>query len=683
MQYNNVVNLFESINNIKLFNLAQKEKILSIIKKDRIIDLLTLIPKKSVEIIMVNNYLDILNQYNKPNTILILLIQVQKVTNIGSKQFIVEGRCYNAQCKLLFFKVDRLLYSLYKPDTYVVVQGKVEIINNVITIIHPVHKGQDINSIPFYQIEINYCSNRLKNSFIKKRIYQLLDHIHWMELPIDWIPLEYRQEYNLPTFIDAIKGIHGYGSLDMAFIQSSRQRIILDEIIFYNHMFHNYRSSYHDKRCNKILRQEIHKTVADIIKSLNIPFELRNQQISCLETIFYDIQYKAPLFRLLQGDVGSGKTIIALVIAHWMTTQGYQVAILSPSLTLCQQHFNYFQKILPTTNIVLFTSHTSDTREKRKTLLTAIANGEAQIIIGTHSLLSESIFFKNLQLVIFDEHHKFGVTQRSTLTEKFDGHILSMTATPSPRTMMLAHYKFLDLSIIKNDEKSQRSTFSIGRDKIEKVLNKLSLWIQEGEKIYWVCPKVSDNNNGTGSCIERYNSIKDLSLKVGIVHGQMDPFDINKNLQDFSENTVKILVCTTVIEVGIDIKDATIIIIENAEMFGISQLHQLRGRVGRGSLPGKCLLIYNDEKEENVEKIEKFITMETGFEVSNLDLELRGPGDLIGTHQKGKKNFKYIDKHTPKFLFSMANEIAPHVDNIDFIRNVLDITEEEKYLKKS
>jgi ATP-dependent DNA helicase RecG len=677
------VNLFESINNIKFFNLAQKSKISSIIKKDRIIDLLTLIPKKSVEIIMVNNYLDILNQYSKPNTSLILLMEVQKVTNLGSKQFIVEGRCYNAQCKLIFFKVDRLLYSLYKPDTYIIVQGKVDIINHVITMIHPIYKGQDINSIPFYQIEINYCSNRLKNSFIKKRIYQLLDNIHTMELPLDWIPLEYRQEYNLPTFIEALKGLHGYGSLDMAFIANSRQRIILDEIVFYNHMFHNYQNYTHDQRCNKTSRKEIHGIVHEMVNNLSIPFELRDQQITSLETIFYDIKYKAPLFRLIQGDVGSGKTIVALITAYWMVQQGYQVAILSPSLTLCQQHFNYFKNILPGINIVLFTSHTSDTREKRKILLSSIAEGSAQIIIGTHSLLSESLFFKNLNLVIFDEHHKFGVAQRSLLADKFNGHILSMTATPSPRTMMLAHYKFLDLTIIKNENKNSRSTFSIGQEKIEKVLNKLNLWLEEGDKIYWVCPKVLDTNNNGGGCLERYQSIKNLSLPVGLVYGQMNPDDINKNLQDFSANKIKILVCTTVIEVGIDIKDATIIIIENAEMFGISQLHQLRGRVGRGSLPGKCLLIYNDTKDENVEKIEKFVTMETGFEVSNLDLELRGPGDLIGINQKGKKSFKYIDKHTPKFLFSMADEIAPDVNNIDFVKNVLEINDEELYLKKN
>ena len=438
--YNIIVNLFDSISNCRLFNLAQKAKILSIVKQDRIIDLLTFLPKKSIEIIMTNNYLDILNQYSKPNTILILLMEIEKVTNMGSRQFIVEGRCYNARCKLLFFKVDRLLYAIYKPQTYVVVQGKVEIINGVITMVHPVHKGNEITSIPFYQIEINYCSNRLKNSFIKKRIYELLDHLHRMDLPDDWIPLQYRQEYNLPTFIDALKGLHGYGSLDMAFIKSSKQRVVLDEIIFYNRLIRNYQHPVHDNRTNRLIRKEIQEIVNAVVHELHLPFILKPQQIDALNTIFYDIKYKPPLFRLLQGDVGCGKTIVALIIIHWLNLQGFQGVILSPSLTLANQHYEYFLKMLPHNNVLLFTSHTTSNTKERQKMLDFIADGKASVVIGTHSLLSESIVFKNLGIVIFDEHHKFGVMQRTQLTDKFNGHILSMTATPNPRTMMLANY---------------------------------------------------------------------------------------------------------------------------------------------------------------------------------------------------------------------------------------------------
>jgi ATP-dependent DNA helicase RecG len=705
------VNLFDSITHCPWFNLAQKAKILSIIKEDRIIDLLTFLPKKSTEIIMANNYLDILNQYSKPNTILILLMEIEKVTNLGSKQFIVEGRCYNARCKLLFFKVDRLLYSIYKPQTYVVVQGKVDIINGVITMIHPVHKGNEITTIPFYQIEINYCSNRLKNSFIKKRIYEVLDRLHTLELPQDWIPLPWRQEYNLPSFMDALRGLHGYGSLDMTFIKTSRQRVVLDEIIFYNRLIRNYQHPVHDNRTNRLIRKEIQEIVAAVVDQLHLPFTLKPQQIDALNGIFYDIKYKPPLFRLLQGDVGCGKTVVALIVIHWLNLQGFQGVILSPSLTLAQQHYDYFLKTLPHKDILLFTSHTTANTKERQKMLDFMADGTAKVIIGTHSLLAESIVFKKLAIVIFDEHHKFGVVQRTQLTEKFNGHILSMTATPNPRTMMLANYGFLDVTTIANSVTNNRQTFAVDGTKVEKILQKLNHWIENNEKIYWICSRVESSSDHIVSCIERYESIKNInenqgfnpsmgphgdtikgdgpnaynqaSNLVGLVHGQLDPMVINETIANFRDNKIKILVSTTVIEVGIDIKDATIIIIENAEMFGISQLHQLRGRVGRGDLPGKCLLIYNAEKPENVEKIEKFVTMETGFEISNLDLELRGPGELVGTHQKGKKNFKFIDKYTEKFLFSMGSSIAPHAENMEFMAHLLKIDKEEIFLKKN
>jgi ATP-dependent DNA helicase RecG len=677
------MNLFDPIDKCKIFTTLQKSKILSIIKKNRIIDLLTFLPKKSTEIILVNNYLEILNQHNKPNTTLILMIEIEKISNIGGRQLVIEGRCYNAQCKILFFKVDRLLYSIYKPQTKVIVCGKVEIQNNIITLIHPVHKGFDIETIPYYQIEINYCGNRAKNLFLKKRIHQLLDHIHQFQLPIDWIPLHYRQQYNLPTFVEALKGIHGYGSLDLSIIGNSSKRIILDEIIFYNRLIRNYQNYHHDNRTNKKLRQDINEIINQLVQQLQLPFTLTHQQILALNTIFYDIKYKPPLFRLLQGDVGCGKTIVAVIISYWMILQKFQVIILSPSLTLAQQHYDYFKKFLPDYNIVLFTSQTTKSLEKKKQLLQNIKNGDCSIIIGTHSLLSDSIEPKNLGLIIFDEHHKFGVIQRTQLTEKGSCHILSMTATPSPRTMMLANYGFLDITTISNENNKNRTTFSIENEKINKVLEKISFWLDSGEKIYWVCPKVNSSLSGGISCIERYESIKNLSINCGIIHGQLDPDVINETLENFKNNNIRLLICTTVIEVGIDIKDATIIIIENAEMFGISQLHQLRGRVGRGLLPGKCLLIYNAEKPENIEKIEKFITMETGFQVSNLDLDLRGPGDLIGTHQKGKKSFQFIDKYSDKLLFSIANDIAPYVDDMEFIRLLLCINQEEIYLKKN
>ena len=659
------------------------------IKGERIIDLLTFLPKKCIEVIFVNNFLDILNHHNTPNTLLTLMIEVHKAYNLpNSTHFVVEGRCYNAQCRLLFFKTDRLLYSLYKIGTTVIVCGKVQVIQDKVTMVHPLYKGRDLGQILPYEIQINYCSDRAKNLFLKRKIEEILKNLNCFNIPPDWINQEKREEYNLPTFIQALSAMHGYGTVDMCLIKNSSRRIILDEIIAYHLLLRSYAHHGKGSDLKEKMQEHIDRIILDIIEELSLPFTLSDGQMTSLKEIFYDVIVKKSLYRLLQGDVGSGKTIVALIIISYIVKIGRQVALLVPSITLASQHYQYFKNFLPNLNISLFSSVSVNTQGKRTEILNNIKSGEIQIIIGTHSLLGEGVEFKDLGLIVFDEHHKFGVLQRSHLADRPDCYILSTTATPSPRTMMFAYYGFLDLSTIENHKSKTRQTFSIDRSKIDKVINKIPQWITEGGKIYWVCPKIqqaaeSGENNVMGSCIERYNSLRENQIPAALIHGKLSPEEISRSLEDFRNNITKVLVCTTVIEVGIDIKDATIMIIENAEMFGISQLHQLRGRVGRGNQMGKCLLIYDQSVDEYNYKMDKFISMESGFEVSNLDLELRGPGDIVGTSQKGKKGFSFIGKDTEKILFKIATDIAPTVTNNSFIRELLRIEREEMFLKKN
>ena len=380
--------------------------------------------------------------------------------------------------------------------------------------------------------------------------------------------------------------------------------------------------------------------VQKFIKSL--PFELTSAQKRAINEILNDINSDRPMQRLLQGDVGSGKTVVACIMLLAAIENGYQTAIMAPTEILAQQHFNNFINWLSPfgINIGLFTS--SNSKKQRNKLETDLRNGQINIAVGTHSLIQDNIEFSNLGAIVIDEQHRFGVKQRNNLRNKaVIPQMLTMTATPIPRTLALTVHGDLDLTIIDELPKGRKpiKTALIQSSQRKKAHNLIREEIEKGHQAYIVFPLIDESE--TLSAKAATKEAENLSngvfsdLKVGLLHGKMKTDEKDKVMQDFKNKLYDVLVCTTVVEVGVDVPNATVIVIENAERFGLSQLHQLRGRVGRNSLQSYCILVSSSRNEDTVHRLNVLVQTNDGFIIAEKDLEIRGPGEFLGTRQSG------------------------------------------------
>ena len=368
------------------------------------------------------------------------------------------------------------------------------------------------------------------------------------------------------------------------------------------------------------------------------------------------------MLRVLQGDVGSGKTVVAMLAAATVVKSGYQVAFLCPTDLLAKQHYKLFKTILAdeSINISLLSGKTKLSEQQK--VRSQIESSNIDIAIGTHSLFQEKTIFNNLGLIVIDEQHKFGVQQRINLSLKgnINTDVLLMTATPIPRTLILTTYGEMDISTIKEKpfRNTNISTLSKSLDKIDEIMNFVENKLYEGDQIYWVCPLIEDSEKLTklSSAVTRFNFLKKkLKYNIGLIHGSLSNEEKDLEMKKFVDGKTKLIVSTTVIEVGIDNPNANTIIIENSERFGLSQLHQLRGRVGRGTKDGSCLLLYASNIGENGRKrIQILKSSMDGFYISEEDLKLRGFGDIIGYKQSGEKDFLIADPAYHNDLFELA-----------------------------
>ena len=374
------------------------------------------------------------------------------------------------------------------------------------------------------------------------------------------------------------------------------------------------------------------------------------------------------MFRLLQGDVGSGKTIVSLVAAMNVISSGLQVSLMVPTEILAKQHYSLAKKLFDKNiNIKMLTSKTE--YSERKEILTNLSNNNINIIIGTHSLFQEKIKYHNLGLIIIDEQHKFGVKQRKKLSDKGGSNcdILVMSATPIPRTMIMTIFGDMDVSIIRNKPKNRKEikTYSKLESKINDVIKFIQKQINEQNQVFWVCPLIEESKKvDHQSSVKRYESLKKIfQNKVGLLHGALDKDDKNDILQKFLNKKINILVSTTVIEVGIDFPNANTIVIENANKFGLSQLHQLRGRVGRGNKESYCILMFKSNLSENAKKrINILKDTNDGFKISEEDMKLRGYGDLLGFKQSGLQSFRLADPILNEDLFLLAEKEVKKIE---------------------
>ena len=411
------------------------------------------------------------------------------------------------------------------------------------------------------------------------------------------------------------------------------------------------------KKKNKVINLNKQNSIID-----KLDFSLTDDQQKSLNEINKDLSSPNKMFRLLQGDVGSGKTIVSLLAAINSINSGFQVAFMAPTEILARQHFNLAKKLFPKNINIALISGKSEYKVKKE-ILQRLENNKIDIIFGTHAIFQKKVIFKKLGLIIIDEQHKFGVNQRKRLSDKGGPNcdVLLMTATPIPRTLTMTIYGDMDISIIREKPKNRKpiKTYSKLEIKIDDVLKFIKKEINLGNQIFWVCPLIEESKKlDHSSAVKKYEYLESkFPNQVCLLHGKTDVDEKNEILNNFLNNKFKILVSTTIIEVGIDFPNANTIIIENANKFGLSQLHQLRGRVGRGDKDSTCILMFKSNLSENAKKRIKILKdTNDGFLISEEDMKLRGFGDILGFKQSGVKNFKLADPIQNSDLFLLAEK---------------------------
>lgn len=450
---------------------------------------------------------------------------------------------------------------------------------------------------------------------------------------IDILPPDVRARNNLCHVRYAYQNIHFPSSPEA--LETARKRLIFEELFVFSCALSVMRKRRIVQKCATLTAN-----TDEFIKAL--PFTLTRAQQRVSEEIAFDMASGIPMNRLIQGDVGSGKTVVAAIAVFIAAKNRKQTALMAPTEILATQHYKFFSSLLSTFNIHTTLLTGGMRAAKKRAAREAISLGTTDLVIGTHALISNNVEFDDLGLVITDEQHRFGVSQRATLSKKGSApHLLVMSATPIPRTMALIIYGDLDISVI--DElppgRQKTDTFIIGEDKRQRMYGFIRKQVNEGRQAYIVCPAVEENETTGLKAVETYaETLRDKifpDLKVALLHGRMKTADKERIMSSFSTGVYDILVATTVIEVGVDVPNATIMVIENAERFGLSQLHQLRGRVGRGEYKSYCILISDSNKSASAERLRVMCKSNDGFYIAEQDLLQRGPGDFFGQRQHG------------------------------------------------
>lgn len=493
------------------------------------------------------------------------------------------------------------------------------------------------------------------------------------------IPEYLLEKYSLCDINTAISKIHfpdNFAEFNLA-----RKRLVFEELLSMQLALLSLKNKYEVKKTGIAFDKSA--KMSDVID--NLPFKLTGAQARVLEEIDSDMEKDRPMNRLLQGDVGSGKTVIALIAAYKAVKSGYQAAIMAPTAILASQHLETFLDILGDTGIRCELLISAITKKKKEELLGRLERGEIDIIIGTHALLEENVKFNKLGLVVTDEQHRFGVRQRAIIAEKGNNpDVLVMTATPIPRTLALILYGDLDISIIDElpPNRKKIETFAVKKDMEQRVNAFISKNIDEGRQCYIVCPLVEENEEINAKSVmeifEEYKTKIFPNYKVEYLHGKMKQKEKDAIMEEFKNGNINILISTTVIEVGVNVPNANIMIIQNAERFGLAQLHQLRGRVGRGEHQSYCILKYEGNSRIIKERMDVITKTNDGFVISEKDLELRGSGEFFGTRQHGIPEFKIANLFEDMTILKGVQAVALSIiDKDPYLEN-----KENEKLKK-
>lgn len=566
--------------------------------------------------------------------------------------------------RLVFFNQEYISSTLKKGDT-VFVFGKVK---------------KTSYGIEMSSCEVEQMSNNPKNTCGIMPIYPLTYGLTNKELINivktvfsneqiyikEYLPNKILQKYKLCSIDFAVKNIHSPTNKES--LKVALYRLVFEEFLMLQLGLFLFKNGVTEKSGVKFEKDQ------NLVKILNsLPFKLTNAQNRALNEIIDDMNCGKVMNRLVQGDVGSGKTVVALLALANCVLNGYQGALMAPTEILAEQHFISLNETLSPFGINVGLLVGSLTKKQKENVLQRVKDNEIDVLIGTHALIEDKVEFNNLGIVITDEQHRFGVRQRNKLSEKgYNPDILVMTATPIPRTLALILYGDLDISIIDELPPGRQpiETLAVYKDKREKAYNSLvRSEVQKGRQVYIVCPLVEESEaieaKAAVDLVEELKSEFFSDLRLGLLHGKMKPSEKDETMKKFKNKELDILVSTTVIEVGVNVPNATLMIIENAERFGLAQLHQLRGRVGRGSHKSYCILIYSSKSEVCSQRMSIMEETTDGFKISEKDLEIRGPGEFFGTRQHGLPELKVANIFKHMKILKIAQQEARYIISED------------------
>ena len=637
---------------VKTTNLLKKKKI------NNIFDLLWKLPKSHTDRSLSSKIKDLRIGEIQTITITPKKYFFSRIKNLPNK-VLCSDETGELDC-IFFNSYEGYIKKILPLGKEVTVSGKVGRFRNKYQITNPKYISEDASFIK--QKHNNYSltegiSEKVYNRIIK----QIID-----KLPIldEWHSKDLIKKFDSISWNESIKELHKPGNKEN-YKKNFYKRLAYDEI--FSTFLVNSEIRKKIKKTKKINKNINIKKQNLIIKDLD--FKLTKDQLKSLKEINNDLSSSTKMFRLLQGDVGSGKTIVSLLSAFNVINSNFQVSMMAPTEILARQHYNLAKKILPKNVNVALISGKSNYKQKKE-ILNRLSNHNIDIIFGTHAIFQKKVIFKKLGLIIIDEQHKFGVNQRKMLSDKGgkDCDVLLMTATPIPRTLTMTIYGDMDISIIREKPAARKpiQTYSKLESKINDVILFIKKQIKLNNQVFWVCPLIEESKKiDHSSAVKKFEYLnKIFPNQVGLIHGKTNNENKEIILNNFLKNKFKILVSTTIIEVGIDFPNANVIIIENANKFGLSQLHQLRGRVGRGGKQSTCILMLKSNLSENAKKrINILKNSNDGFVISEEDMKIRGFGDVLGFKQSGVKNFKLADPIHNNNLFLLAEKEIRRIES--------------------
>ena len=634
---------------------------------------------KTIEILNklgINNISDLIDYYPYRYDVL-------KATSLNEEVVIISGNIETMPVINFFKKINKLSFKLnafgrlinvvifnrgflknnLNIGKTITVIGKYDELKNTIT-------ASDIKLFDLGESTIIEPIYHLTKGINNKKLNQIINEELKEDNIINYIPQKYIDKYNYPSKIDSLKNIHNPNNLN---IKKYLDRCKYEELFLFMIKINALKRRNNSLNIGYKRNIDINKVNEFIDK---LPFSLTIDQKEAVNFIINDLNSDKRMNRLLEGDVGSGKTIVAIISMYALYLSGFQSALMVPTEVLAKQHFNNISNILKEYNINIELLVGSMTKKQKEEAYERIKNGVSNIIIGTHAIIQDEIKYNNLALVITDEQHRFGVNQRNNLRNKGNlPDVLYMSATPIPRTYALTIYGDMDISIINTMPSGRKKILTkvVDNKDLKKVLNTIKKELDQDHQVYIISPLIEDSNEEDEDIKKLEHKFK-LAFKnnsIGILHGKMSPKEKDKIMNDYLNKKIDILISTTVIEVGIDVKNATLIVIFDAYKFGLATLHQLRGRVGRGEYQSYCILMTNKDSK----RLKLMEDISDGFTLAQEDLNLRGSGDLFGVKQSGDMSFKIANLTKDYEIVLKAkddtNEVLDNIDNYPILKNIL------------